>query len=556
MQRTVTIKSRLVFVIGFLSLLLISGGIVGLGSLHRSNDSLKTLYEARLIPMGQLDIIVRNIDRDRMAIAEAINNDPGFIAKRIDDVKRRGAEITRILDTYLASDLAPQEKTLATAFADSYKKFVVEGLQPAVAALGSQNSQQAMEMMQGPMSQHYTPMQEGIDALIKLQLDIAKQEFEKGQQLYAIVRNACLAGILFGVLLAILVGTWVIRGITRPLGAAVTLAQGVAAGDLTQRIAVQSQDETGQLLTALRDMNDSLARTVGQVRAGTETITVASREIASGNADLSARTEEQASALEKTATAMDQLTGTVRQNADNARQANQLVVSASGHAVKGGEVVGQVVNTMGSIKESSRKIADIIGVIDGIAFQTNILALNAAVEAARAGEQGRGFAVVAAEVRNLAQRSANAAKEIKALIGDSVDKVDEGGRLVDEAGKTMGDIVNSVRHVADIMAEITAASDEQSAGIEEIHRAIAQMDRMTQQNAALVEEAAAAAESMQDQALALAQSVAVFKLEQGTASALVPPAQPRQSKRESIASTRPAMIHSSRPQAVQRLRNY
>jgi methyl-accepting chemotaxis protein len=556
MQRTVTIKSRLVFVIGFLSLLLISGGIVGLGSLHRSNDSLKTLYEARLIPMGQLDIIVRNIDRDRMAIAEAINNDPGFIAKRIDDVKRRGAEITRILDTYLASDLAPQEKTLAMAFADSYKKFVVEGLQPAVAALGSQNSQQAMEMMQGPMSQHYTPMQEGIDALIKLQLDIAKQEFEKGQQLYAIVRNACLAGILFGVLLAILVGTWVIRGITRPLGAAVTLAQGVAAGDLTQRIAVQSQDETGQLLTALRDMNDSLARTVGQVRAGTETITVASREIASGNADLSARTEEQASALEKTATAMDQLTGTVRQNADNARQANQLVVSASGHAVKGGEVVGQVVNTMGSIKESSRKIADIIGVIDGIAFQTNILALNAAVEAARAGEQGRGFAVVAAEVRNLAQRSANAAKEIKALIGDSVDKVDEGGRLVDEAGKTMGDIVNSVRHVADIMAEITAASDEQSAGIEEIHRAIAQMDRMTQQNAALVEEAAAAAESMQDQALALAQSVAVFKLEQGTASALVPPAQPRQSKRESIASTRPAMIHSSRPQAVQRLRNY
>jgi methyl-accepting chemotaxis protein len=552
MQRTVTIKSRLVFVIGFLSLLLISGGVVGLGSLHRSNDSLKTLYEARLIPMGQLDIIVRNIDRDRMAIAEAINNDPGFIAKRIDDVKRRGAEITRILDTYLASDLAPQEKTLATAFADSYKKFVTEGLQPAVAALGSQNSQQAMEMMQGPMSQHYTPMQEGIDALIKLQLDIAKQEFEKGQQLYAIVRNACLVGILFGVLLAILVGTWVIRGITRPLGAAVTLAQGVAAGDLTQRIAVQSQDETGQLLTALRDMNDSLARTVGQVRAGTETITVASREIASGNADLSARTEEQASALEKTATAMDQLTGTVRQNADNARQANQLVVSASGHAVKGGDVVGQVVNTMGSIKESSRKIADIIGVIDGIAFQTNILALNAAVEAARAGEQGRGFAVVAAEVRNLAQRSANAAKEIKALIGDSVDKVDEGGRLVDEAGKTMGDIVNSVRHVADIMAEITAASDEQSAGIEGIHRAIAQMDKMTQQNAALVEEAAAAAESMQDQALALAQSVAVFKLEQGAEAALVPAPQVT---REPAARTRPALIHSSHPQAVQRLRN-
>jgi methyl-accepting chemotaxis protein len=555
MQRTVTIKSRLVFVIGFLSLLLISGGVVGLGSLHRSNDSLKTLYDARLVPMGQLDVIVRNIDRDRMAIAEAINNDPGFIAKRIEDVKRRGAEVARILDSYLASDLSPDEKKLATAFADSYRKFVAEGLQPAVAALASQNSQQAMEMMQGPMSQHYTPMQEGIDALIKLQLDVAKQEFERGQQLYAIVRNACLVGIVFGVMLAILVGAWVVRGISRPLSQAVTLAQGVAAGDLTQRIAVESQDETGQLLAALRDMNDSLARTVGQVRAGTETITTASREIASGNADLSARTEEQASALEKTAFAMDQLTGTVKQNADNARQANQLVVSASGHAQKGGDVVGQVVNTMGSIKESSRKIADIIGVIDGIAFQTNILALNAAVEAARAGEQGRGFAVVAAEVRNLAQRSANAAKEIKELIGDSVEKVDEGGRLVDAAGKTMGDIVSSVQHVADIMAEISAASEEQSAGIEEIHRSIAQMDRMTQQNAALVEEAAAAAQSMQDQAMTLAQSVAVFKLEQGAVAAVgMTQYTEGQPPREQRAPTRPALVHSRPQQATQRLR--
>jgi methyl-accepting chemotaxis protein-1 (serine sensor receptor) len=516
MHGTVTIKSRLVFVISFLSLLLIAGGAVGLGSLHRTNDSLKTLYESRLIPVGQLDIIVRNIDRDRMAVAEAINNDPAFIAKRVEDIKRRGAEVARILDAYLASDMAAQEKALATAFAESYRKFVAEGLQPAVGALTAQNSQQAMEMMQGPMSQHYTPMQEGIDALIKLQLDIAKQEFEQGQQLYALVRNVCFAGIAFGLLLAGLVGAWVIRGVTRPLGEAVTLAQGVAAGDLTQHIEVRTQDETGQLLSALRDMNDSLAHTVGQVRAGTETIAVASREIASGNADLSARTEEQASALEKTASAMEQLTGTVRQNADNARQANQLVVAASGYAVQGGEVVGEVVNTMGSIRESSRRIADIIGVIDGIAFQTNILALNAAVEAARAGEQGRGFAVVASEVRNLAQRSANAAKEIKVLIGDSVDKVEQGGRLVDRAGKTMDDIVNSVRHVADIMAEITAASDEQSAGIEDIHRAIAQMDRMTQQNAALVEEAAAAALSMQEQAQALAQSVAVFKLSQSS----------------------------------------
>ncbi|MBV8634083.1 MAG: methyl-accepting chemotaxis protein, partial [Burkholderiaceae bacterium] len=263
---------------------------------------------------------------------------------------------------------------------------------------------------------------------------------------------------------------------------------------------------------ALKDMDDSLLKIVSEVRQGTDAIATASQEIASGNSDLSSRTESQASSLEETASSMEELTDTVRQNAENARQANQLVVSASEFAQKGGKVVGQVVTTMGSIKESSRKIVDIIGVIDGIAFQTNILALNAAVEAARAGEQGRGFAVVAAEVRNLAQRSAGAAKEIKTLIGDSVEKVDQGSKLVDEAGRTMGEMVTSVQHVADIMSEITAASQEQSAGIGEVNQAIAQMDEMTQQNAALVEQAAAAAESMQEQAALLADAVSVFKL--------------------------------------------
>jgi methyl-accepting chemotaxis protein len=251
---------------------------------------------------------------------------------------------------------------------------------------------------------------------------------------------------------------------------------------------------------------------VGQVRTGSETIDVATREIAAGNADLSARTETQASSLQQTASSMEELTQTVKQNAENARQANQLVVSASDFALKGGAVVSQVVDTMGAIKESSRKIVDIIGVIDGIAFQTNILALNAAVEAARAGEQGRGFAVVAAEVRNLAQRSAGAAREIKDLINNSVEKVDTGSKLVDEAGATMDQIVNSVKHVAGIMSEITAASQEQSTGIEEINRAVSHMDEMTQQNAALVEQAAAAAYSMQDQAQRLSQAVSVFNL--------------------------------------------
>ncbi|MFI5445993.1 methyl-accepting chemotaxis protein [Polaromonas sp. UC242_47] len=303
------------------------------------------------------------------------------------------------------------------------------------------------------------------------------------------------------------------RGITRPLSEAVKVAETVAAGDLSSHIEVRSRDETGQLMQALKAMNGSLAKLVGEVRQGTDTIATASSQIASGNQDLSSRTEEQASSLEETAASMEELTSTVKQNADNARQANQLAVSASSVAVRGGSVVAEVVGTMGAINASSRKIVDIIGVIDGIAFQTNILALNAAVEAARAGEQGRGFAVVAAEVRNLAQRSAAAAKEIKTLIGDSVDKVEEGSKQVAEAGKTMDEIVDSVKRVTDIMAEITAASQEQTSGIEQINQAITQMDQVTQQNAALVEEAAAAAASLQEQAIGLSQVVSVFKLD-------------------------------------------
>ncbi len=316
--------------------------------------------------------------------------------------------------------------------------------------------------------------------------------------------------VILGV--AIFVSWLLTRSITAPLRDAVAIAQRVAAGDLDSNVSVTGNDEISELLQALKDMDDSLLKIVSEVRQGTDAIATASQEIASGNSDLSSRTESQASSLEETASSMEELTDTVRQNAENARQANQLVVSASEFAQKGGKVVGQVVTTMGSIKESSRKIVDIIGVIDGIAFQTNILALNAAVEAARAGEQGRGFAVVAAEVRNLAQRSAGAAKEIKTLIGNSVEKVDQGSKLVDEAGKTMGEMVTSVQHVADIMSEITAASQEQSAGIGEVNQAIAQMDEMTQQNAALVEQAAAAAESMQEQAALLADAVSVFKL--------------------------------------------
>jgi methyl-accepting chemotaxis protein len=324
------------------------------------------------------------------------------------------------------------------------------------------------------------------------------------------------------VILIVALSAWVIllalafffgRSIIRPLNNAIEIARHVADGDLTSRIEVRSRDETGQLMQALKDMNTSLGDIVGEVRITTDSITTAAQQIAAGNGDLSQRTEQQASSLEETASSMEELTSTVKQNAENAKQANQLAANASDIAVKGGLAVGEVVQTMASISTSSKKIVDIISVIEGIAFQTNILALNAAVEAARAGEQGRGFAVVATEVRNLAQRSAAAAKEITTLISDSVDKVEIGSKQVDLAGTTMSEIVTAVKRVTDIMAEITAASNEQSAGIEQVNQAIIQMDEVTQQNAALVEQAAAAAEAMQEQAGTLMEAVSIFKLE-------------------------------------------
>jgi len=748
MFKNLSIKSRLVMIISLMSVLLVVIGGLGLFGMGKANDGLLSVYQERTIPTGQISDIQKLLLSNRLQIAVAqVTPTPELVKKATDQVEANIAAITKIWETYSTASHSAEEKKLADKFAEDRKKFVTEGLRPAVAALREGNMKEAGRVVVEAVRPFYVPVNEGIEALMKHQLDSAKAEYEAAQSRYATIRNASIAAVLLGVLLAGFVGTLLIRAIVRPLTATIGYFDEIAKGKYDNDIQIANHDEVGKVLEALQamqqklnaditeinrvagenlriksaldkvesnvmlaDMNqniiymnetvtammsrneaelkkvlpnfdsrrligqnidvfhknpshqrgmlanlrtpyrtqievgsltfalvavpvinekgerlgtavewkdrtaevavekevaglvnaaangdftkrlemvgkegffkqlaeginrlmevssvglnevvrvlgalakgdltekitneyagtfgqlkddsnetvEKLTDIVRQLRDATESINTAAKEIASGNTDLSQRTEEQASSLEETASSMEELTSTVKQNAENAKQANQLAIGASDVAVKGGSVVSQVVDTMSSINESSKKIVDIISVIDGIAFQTNILALNAAVEAARAGEQGRGFAVVASEVRNLAQRSAAAAKEIKTLIGDSVEKVGTGAKLVDEAGKTMEEIVSSVKRVTDIMSEITAASQEQSAGIEQVNQAITQMDEVTQQNAALVEQAAAAAESLEEQAQNLAGAVSVFKLAGGQGVAVAQSAQ-------------------------------
>ena len=414
--------------------------------------------------------------------------------------------------------VTPAAKELFARFAAveaDYASSMAQVLTLAAAEPLAQRSPELVALL-NKTREHANELDSVLDKLSQQKELRAKEAAEQASSVYRTSRSFMIALVLGSVAAGLALGALITRGLTRQLGGepgyAAQIAGAIAEGDLTVVIRTRSGDSSS-LLFAMKTMREKLVGIVSQVRAGTETITTASSEIAQGNLDLSSRTEEQASSLEETASSMEELTSTVKLNADNARSANQLAIDASQIASKGGVVVSEVVSTMGSINDSSRKIVDIISVIDAIAFQTNILALNAAVEAARAGEQGRGFAVVASEVRNLAQRSSAAAKEIKGLIDDSVQKVEAGSQLVDKAGRTMDEIVQSISHVTQIMNQITDASDEQRTGIEQVNQAIGQMDQVTQQNAALVEEAAAAAESMQEQAAKLADVVGLFKLD-------------------------------------------
>ena len=510
--QNLSIGTRLFASFGLVLILMTGISALGIYGMNQSNAALHHIVEINIKKMALLEDMSNSIHIvSRVIRTVALLDDES-------EANRQREKILKARETYNAA-----METLEKMPLDEKGLAFVADLKQETAAVRPLNNQfleaiktDKAEAIKGLIQVNIpatAKWQDKISAFIELQREKSKKDEETASAAFDESKTIMIALSILAIALGSSTAWLITKSITRPINQAVLIAHTVASGDLTSKFDSTEQDETGQLIRALREMNDSLINIVGQVRQGAETIRVGTKQIASGNMELSSRTEQQAGSLEETASAMEQLTSTVKQNADNARQANTMAISASDIAVKGSSVVSEVVETMGEINESSKKIVDIIGVIDGIAFQTNILALNAAVEAARAGEQGRGFAVVASEVRNLAQRSASAAKEIKILINHSVEKVDTGSKLVDQAGATMKQIVDSVKQVTDIMNEISSASGEQSSGIDQIHMAVAQMDNVTQQNAALVEEAASAAQSLQSQASTLNQVVSVFKLD-------------------------------------------
>lgn len=504
------------FALLVLMLIAISGfGLIQLSSVQSHTDEIVTDWLPSVEAANQISSAASNFRVKEYR--HLLFNDAASRSSSEKEMADAAANVAKRSQAYeqLVSD--PDERKLYEQYKLQWKDYMAVSDQ--VAELSKKGQEGEARALLGSRGRELNAVVSAtLLALVDVNHQGAMKSSSNASAAYIASRNMVIVATIVTVLTALALAIWLVRSITQPLAAAVAAADRVSAGDLQGRILATSTDETGRLMSALDRMQTSLVKTVGSVRQNADGVATASSQIAQGNNDLSSRTEQQASALQETAASMEELSSTVKQNADNARQANQLAQTASSVAVRGGSAVEGVVNTMRAIQDSSKKITDIISVIDGIAFQTNILALNAAVEAARAGEQGRGFAVVAAEVRSLAQRSASAAKEIASLIGVSVERVTQGTTLVDEAGATMKEVVSSIQRVTDIMGEISAASVQQSAGVSQVGEAITQMDRATQQNAALVEESAAAAESLKIQAQHLVGAVSVFKLDRTLAA--------------------------------------
>ncbi|WP_174907911.1 methyl-accepting chemotaxis protein [Burkholderia diffusa] len=536
-----TIRARIGLTMAFLAVLLGVIGVLGVYGMTRANDATREIFTNQMPSAVDVAAAEMYAARERLALdraallagtpesAAAVERSRAMRAQSDEWWKKYLALPRDAEEDRLAQDVAAKRQALQRS-CDTFGGIVATGDHDRIGDGAKQ-----LQVL-------YNDLAVASEALRNFQFTAAQSGFDHSESTFETLRLLSIVLLAAGLVAAVLSWLTLSRAIGRPLADALAHFDAIAAGDLRRSIVVHRRDEMGQLLDGLAKMQRGLVDTVRTVRGGSESIATAARQIAAGNIDLSSRTEEQASALQETASSMEQLTGTVKQNADNARQASALAANASEIANKGNTVVGQVVGTMGEINDSSAKIADIIAIIEGIAFQTNILALNAAVEAARAGEEGRGFAVVAGEVRSLAQRSSSAAKEIKALIDASVERIRTGSTLVDEAGRTMSDVIGAVQRVTDIMGEIAAASEEQSGGIDQVARAVAQMDEVTQQNAALVEEAAAAAQSLDEQAARLRETASVFRIDDDAAGPVAAAA--RQAPRAVAA---PAVVPVSPP---------
>jgi methyl-accepting chemotaxis protein len=523
MLKNLSIRTCLTLMIVLFGVVLLFGAAAGLLSLRSSNASLQQMYTVDTPAVADLEGSAGQLLRLRLALATYaslvdLNDQDGAnaVLKRFDQYQKASNE--RLAHYVSRASPDADEQRLIKDMQDKRDTFLHEGVEPTLAVLKAGDKTAFQQLQAHKLPSLYSAYEKAMLALEKLQLDHGAQRYQDAQDLFFAICIAVAIGMVASLLAAWIGRAVMVRAIVRPVDATIAQFQRIANGDLTGQIVVASNNEMGRLAAALSKMQESLIATVNTVRQGTESIDTGVSEIAAGNTDLSQRTEEQAASLEETAASIEQLTSTVKQTADNAKQASSLAQGASTLAAQGGDLTGQVVGTMHGIVDDSRRIADIVGVIEGIAFQTNILALNAAVEAARAGEQGRGFAVVASEVRSLAQRSAAAAKEIKGLIDESTARVQAGSQLVQRSGTTMTEIVDAIARVSSIMGEIAAAATEQSTGIDQVNLAVAQMDEVTQQNAALVEQAAAAASSLEDQARRLTSAVSVFQTGSGTAS--------------------------------------